>query len=115
MQIIRPSNKSPGSFRTTFMVDDPLTEKPEPTSKLVGRAQGIYALASQHDVGLLMAMNFALPERVYNGSALCILGRNAVLNTVREMPVVGGGRIFRFARGYAWPRQFGLIRMEMLL
>ena len=46
MQIIRPSNKSPGSFGTTFMVDDPLTEKPEPTSKLVGRAQGIYALAS---------------------------------------------------------------------
>ncbi|XVF24220.1 hypothetical protein REPUB_Repub13aG0109000 [Reevesia pubescens] len=101
MQIIRPQNKSVGSFGTTFIVDDPLTEKPEPTSKLVGRAQGIYALASQHDIGLLMVMNFVFSEGIYNGSAISILGRNAVLNIVREMPIVGGSGIFRFARGYA--------------
>ncbi|MFQ6635339.1 hypothetical protein Gotur_010525 [Gossypium turneri] len=57
------------SFGTTFMVDDPLTEKPKPTSKLVGRAQGIYAFASQSDFGLLMVMNFAFSEGIYNGSA----------------------------------------------
>lgn len=101
MKIIRPPNKSDGLFGTTFIVDDPLTEKPKPTSKLVGRAQGIYAYASQHEFGLLMVMNFALSEGIYNGSSLSILGRNAVLNTVREMPVVGGSGIFRFARGYA--------------
>ncbi|XVE99863.1 hypothetical protein REPUB_Repub03eG0238200 [Reevesia pubescens] len=101
MQIIRPLNKSVGSFGTTFMVDDPLTEKPAASSKLVGRAQGIYALASQNDIGLLMVMNFAFSEGIYNGSALSILGRNAVLDTIREMPIVGGSGIFRFARGYA--------------
>ncbi|MBA0716534.1 hypothetical protein Gotri_019565, partial [Gossypium trilobum] len=56
MQIIRLPNKTATSFGTTFMVDDPLTEKPKPTSKLVGRAQGIYAFASQSDLGLLMVM-----------------------------------------------------------
>ncbi|PPD70511.1 hypothetical protein GOBAR_DD32611 [Gossypium barbadense] len=60
MQIIRLPNKTATSFGTTFMVDDPLTEKPKPTSKL-----------------------------------------NAVLDAVREMPIVGGSGIFRFASGYA--------------
>lgn len=83
------------------MVDDPLTEGLEPGSKVVGRAQGMYALASQHDSGLLMVMNFAFVEGRFNGSTLSILGRNQVLNPVREMPIVGGSGLFRFARGYA--------------
>ncbi|KAB2006086.1 hypothetical protein ES319_D11G317200v1 [Gossypium barbadense] len=101
MQIIRLPNKTATSFGTTFMVDDPLTEKPKPTSKLVGRAQGIYAFASQSDLGLLMVMNFAFNKAIYNGSAISILGQNAVLDAVREMPIVGGSGIFRFASGYA--------------
>ncbi|XP_022747541.1 dirigent protein 22-like [Durio zibethinus] len=117
IKIIRPANKSTVSFGTTFMVADPLTEKPEPNSKLVGRAQGIYALASQHEIGLLMVMNFAFSDGIYNGSALSILGRNAVLNKVREMPIVGGSGIFRFARGYAlaktvWFNQIGDVVVE---
>ncbi|MBA0842895.1 hypothetical protein Gotur_031036 [Gossypium turneri] len=113
MQIIKPHNRSAGGlFGITFMADDPLTENPKSSSKLVGRAQGIYALASQHDVGLLMVMNFAFFEGTYNGSALSILGRNEIFHDVREMPVVGGTGIFRFARGYAlaktvWSNQKG--------
>lgn len=83
------------------MIDDPLTMRPELSSKLVGRAQGIYASASQNDLGLLMTMNFAFMEGKYNGSTLSVLGRNSVLSTVREMPIVGGSGLFRFARGYA--------------
>ena len=83
------------------MADDPLTVGPEPGSKLVGKAQGIYASASQDDLGFLMVMNFAFTEGKYNGSTLSLLGRNAVLSTVREMPIVGGSGLFRFARGYA--------------
>lgn len=83
------------------MVDSPLTEEPEPNSKLVGRAQGVYAFASQHDAGLLMVLNFAFLEGTYNGSALSILGRSPVLDNVREMPIVGGSGLFRFARGYS--------------
>nr|POF08610.1 dirigent protein 22 [Quercus suber] len=48
-----------------------------------------------------MVMNFAFLEGKYNGSALSILGRNPFLNKVREMPIVGGSGVFRYARGYA--------------
>ena len=83
------------------MIDDPLTVGPEPGSKLVGKAQGIYASASQEESGLLMVMNFEFSEGKYNGSTLSLLGRNTVFSTVREMPIVGGSGLFRFARGYA--------------
>lgn len=83
------------------MMDDPLTEGQEPTSKLVGRAQGMYAWASQHDSGLLMILNFAFTQGIYNGSTVSILGRNTIMNKIKEMPIVGGSGIFRYARGYS--------------
>ncbi|XP_068659001.1 dirigent protein 22-like [Aristolochia californica] len=95
------SNKTTSGFGTTVMIDDPLTEGPKPTSKIVGRAQGFYSLASQHDIGLLMVMNFAFVSGKFNGSSLSIMGRNAVLSNIREMPVIGGTGQFRWARGYA--------------
>ncbi|XP_043690823.1 dirigent protein 22-like [Telopea speciosissima] len=95
------SKTSPTGFGMMVMIDDPLTESPENTSKIVGRAQGIYASASQSEVGLLMTLNYAFIEGKYNGSTLSILGRNTVMSEVRELPVVGGSGLFRFARGYA--------------
>ncbi|XP_062015609.1 dirigent protein 22-like [Rosa rugosa] len=100
--------KSPVNSSTLFgfvsMIDDPLTEKPELSSKLLGRAQGFYASASQQEVGLLMAMNFHFIQGKYNGSTITVLGRNPVFNKVREMPVIGGSGLFRFARGYVEAR-----------
>ncbi|EXC10443.1 hypothetical protein L484_008609 [Morus notabilis] len=90
-----------GLFGTTFMTDDALTVGQEPTSKIVGRAQGFYSAASQSDVSFLMVMNYVFTEGKYNGSTISILGRNPVLDDVREMPIVGGSGLFRFARGYA--------------
>jgi hypothetical protein len=101
IRIVTPQNLSVGGFGATYMIDDLLTEGLEPTSKPVGRAQGMYAVASQHDLGLLMVINFAFLEGIYNGSALSILGRNPVFHAVREMPIVGGSGVFRLARGYA--------------
>ncbi|XXG65169.1 hypothetical protein AAC387_Pa05g2940 [Persea americana] len=98
------TNNSPTGFGMLMMIDDMLTEGPKPTSKLLGRAQGFYGSASQEIVGLIMAMNFAFMDGKYNGSTLTVLGRNAVLSDVREMPVIGGSGLFRFARGYAHAR-----------
>lgn len=98
------ASKSPTGFGTVVMMDDPLTEGPELGSKVVGRAQGIYASASQSELGLLMVLNFAFTEGKYNGSNLSVLGRNTVASAVREMPIVGGSEVFRFARGYAQAR-----------
>ncbi|CAA2983072.1 dirigent 22-like [Olea europaea subsp. europaea] len=94
------------SFGSTAMIDDPLTEGPEPSSKLVGRAQGMYAMTSQQDGSLLMVVNFAFNEGKFNGSSVSVIGRNPVLDAVREMPVVGGSGIFRLARGYALAKTY---------
>jgi len=101
IKIIDPPTLSLGGFGVTFMVDNPLTEGSDLSSKVVGRAQGTYALASQHDFGFKMVMNFFFIEGAYEGSSLSMLGRNAVLDEIREMPIVGGSGAFRFARGYA--------------
>ncbi|KAI3738535.1 hypothetical protein L2E82_28570 [Cichorium intybus] len=103
MQVARAAitKTSHTAFGLTVMIDDPLTVGPERTSKIVGRAQGIYASVDLNQVGLLMAMNYVFLEGKYNGSTLSILGRNSVFSPVRELPIVGGSGLFRFARGYA--------------
>ncbi|KAI3738543.1 hypothetical protein L2E82_28578 [Cichorium intybus] len=95
------TNASRSFFGLVMMMDDPLTLTPEPGSKIVGRAQGIYASADLKELGFLMVLNYCFTEGKYNGSTLSILGRNAALMPMREMPVVGGSGLFRFARGYA--------------
>ncbi|CAK9140067.1 unnamed protein product [Ilex paraguariensis] len=102
--VTQPSLNSSTAFGLMNMIDNPLTEGPELSSKMVGRAQGFYASASQEEVGLIMAMNFAFIEGKYNGSTITVLGRNSVFNKMREMPVIGGSGLFRFARGYVHAR-----------
>ncbi|KAI9077285.1 hypothetical protein K1719_028485 [Acacia pycnantha] len=94
------TNTSSTNFGLEAVVDDPLTTGPELGSKLVGKAQGIYASAAQDDQALLMVLNLVFTGGKYNGSYLSLLGRNTV-RTVREMPIVGGSGLFRFARGFA--------------
>lgn len=98
------TNTSSTLFGAVVMMDDPLTVRPEPNSRMVGRAQGLYASASQTELGLLMVLNFAFMEGKYNGSTLSVLGRNTVFSPVREFPIIGGSGLFRFARGYAHAR-----------
>ncbi|XP_010024241.2 dirigent protein 22 [Eucalyptus grandis] len=102
------TNTSTTAFGAVVMIDDPLTEGPELSSKIVGRAQGLYAYASLSEIGLLMVQNYFFTEGKYNGSTLSVLGRNAVFSGVREMPIVGGSRLFRFARGYAQAKTHSL-------
>ncbi|WOL04087.1 hypothetical protein Cni_G12808 [Canna indica] len=99
--VAKPSTQTRALFGMITVMDDPLTEGPEPTSKPVGRAQGAYAVASLGELAFLQAMNMVFTEGKYNGSVLTVLGRNTPFHEVREMPVVGGSGLFRFARGYA--------------
>ncbi|XP_022762283.1 dirigent protein 23-like [Durio zibethinus] len=95
------TEKSPTLFGALLMADDPLTESPDPNSKLLGRAQGLYGSAGQTEIGLIMAMSFCFTDGIHNGSSISILGKNSALSPVREMPIVGGTGLFRLARGYA--------------
>ncbi|KAG9155693.1 hypothetical protein Leryth_003976 [Lithospermum erythrorhizon] len=99
--IVPPTNNTFG-FGVMNMIDNALTTGQKlDNSAIVGRAQGLYASASQKDIGLLMVMNLVFTKGKYNGSSLSLQGRNAVLSKMREMPIVGGSGLFRFARGYA--------------
>lgn len=101
VKIAGPANTTGYGFGSTMMMDDILTEEAEPNSKIVGRAQGIYGMASKSDLSLLMVLTFVFMEGDYNGSSISVLGRNPVFQEVREMPVVGGSGVFRSANGYA--------------
>ncbi|OVA06293.1 Plant disease resistance response protein [Macleaya cordata] len=95
-----PNTNSPGFFGFLAMADDPLTEGPEPTSKTLGRAQGLIAFASREEFTDVMSVNFVFTEGDFKGSSLSILGGNQILQPVREMPIIGGTGVFRFARGF---------------
>ncbi|KAI3966063.1 hypothetical protein MKW92_040600 [Papaver armeniacum] len=97
-----PTTKdSPSSFGLLGMTDNILTEGPEPTSKYLGRAQGLLAASSREEWTLVMATGFVFKEGSFSGSSLSVLGRNTFMDSIRELPVVGGTGSFRFARGFA--------------
>ncbi|XP_021894015.1 dirigent protein 21-like [Carica papaya] len=95
------TNTSSSFFGSVVVIDDLLTAGPDVKSKTVGRAQGMFAFASQSELSLLMTINYVFTEGKFNGSTISILGRNAVFSGVRELPIVGGSGVFRFARGFA--------------
>ncbi|XP_057955689.1 dirigent protein 19-like [Malania oleifera] len=101
MTVVPPTSSAMATrFGLVNMIDNPLTVGPDPKSKLIGRAQGFYAMASQEQFELLMVMNFVFVEGKYCNSTITVFGRNPIFDTEREMPVIGGSGLFRFARGY---------------
>ncbi|KAJ4755920.1 Dirigent protein [Rhynchospora pubera] len=109
-----PRNDS--AFGAMGMVDDMLKEGPDPSSKLIGRAQGLTAVPSmEQNGGILTMLNFVFTDGPYNGSTLAVFGR-AVLGTVMERAIIGGTGRFRMARGYTLSKQLpstqGLLVLE---
>ena len=94
------------SFGFVAMFDDPMTVGPEPSSKKIGSAQGLYGLASQTEAAFVTVLNFVFTEGKFKGSTLSVLGRDASFLEVREMPIVGGSGAFRFARGFAQEKTY---------
>ncbi|CAN7083732.1 unnamed protein product [Brassica oleracea var. botrytis] len=72
------------------MIDNALTARVTRNSTLLGQAPGFTQERPK--------------RRKYNGSTITIFGRNTAMSEVREMPIVGGSGIFRFARGYVEAR-----------
>ncbi|PKA48927.1 Disease resistance response protein 206 [Apostasia shenzhenica] len=90
------------AFGNVFIIDDYLTDGPDPSSRLLGRVQGLSAAASISGSDFLLVANFAFTESgPWSGSSLAVLARNPLPEAVRELPVVGGTGKFRLARGYA--------------
>ncbi|KAH9331319.1 hypothetical protein KI387_003427, partial [Taxus chinensis] len=95
-------------FGPVYVIDDPLTETPHPKSRVLGRAQGLYAMSSQGEISLLMALTYSIDSGKYKGSSLSVVGKNMVLRDQREFPIVGGSGHFRMARGYAFAHTISL-------
>ncbi|CAO2148521.1 unnamed protein product [Urochloa humidicola] len=87
-------------FGDTYVVDDPLTEGPGAASPVVGRAQGFYIFASKTDLVLQLSLNMVFTAGKHNGSYLVVQARDAILDKVRELPVIGGAGKFRGVTGY---------------
>jgi len=98
--IVAPTNSSLYGFGGVVAIDDELREGPEPTSKLIGRAQGILPRVSKEEIASLVAANFVFTEGKYNGSTLDVFGRAVLASDRREWSIIGGSGQFRLARGY---------------
>ncbi|CAI9765454.1 unnamed protein product [Fraxinus pennsylvanica] len=70
-------------------------------SEKVGRARGLITFTDLQESALTMNLNFVFTSGPYNGSTLCMLGRNPMGKKYRELAIVGGTGVFRMARGYA--------------
>ncbi|OMO58752.1 Plant disease resistance response protein [Corchorus capsularis] len=104
------------TFGSIYMMDNPLTATPNINSTLVGRAQGLYGMSSQEkELSLIMTLTYSLTTGPYNGSTFSVLGRNPVMNQVREMPVVGGTGKFRLARGYCLARTYSMKEFDAVI
>nr|QQM18949.1 dirigent protein 14 [Kadsura heteroclita] len=94
-------NPMAAMFGSVYVADNQLTASPDINSTLVGRAQGIYAMASLgEDMSLHMMLTYTLQQ--FNDSSFSVIGRNPVMSPVREFPIYGGTGVFRLARGYCF-------------
>uniref|UniRef100_A0A7N0T8Z0 Dirigent protein n=1 Tax=Kalanchoe fedtschenkoi TaxID=63787 RepID=A0A7N0T8Z0_KALFE len=101
LTIAKPAISSPTVFGTLNMADDPLTVGPNVNSTTIGYARGLYGSDGQKEIGLVMAMNLVFTGGKYNGSTLALVGHNPIMESPREMPILGGTGAFRLARGVA--------------
>ncbi|RWR96124.1 dirigent protein 11-like protein [Cinnamomum micranthum f. kanehirae] len=89
------------SFGTVTVLDNKLTERFHPRSSQVGRAQGIYVGSALNGQSLHFVFSIIFTNRRYNGSTLEIQGADRLELSKREVSVVSGTGLFRFARGFA--------------
>uniref|UniRef100_A0A0E0MDU8 Dirigent protein n=1 Tax=Oryza punctata TaxID=4537 RepID=A0A0E0MDU8_ORYPU len=104
VRVVRGAAALPGDavnrFGDLYVVDDPLTEGADASSAAVGRARGFYMFASRTDSALLFSATMEFTSGKHSGGAVSVLARDAILDEVRELPVVGGAGVLRGAAGY---------------
>ncbi|KAM0946938.1 putative dirigent protein [Dioscorea sansibarensis] len=96
---VNASNLAP--FGAVFVLDTPLTEGQDPNSKVVGQAQGLSVSVGQDKPMTVFMVDFGFTSGEFNGSSISVLSRNPILETDRELAIVGGRGKFRMARGFA--------------
>ncbi|KAG6410891.1 hypothetical protein SASPL_128964 [Salvia splendens] len=88
-------------FGQVKVMDHLITSEADQASAVVGRVQGLITSADLGVMGFATNLNFYFTTGEYNGSTISIVGRNEIGQATRELPVVGGTGLFRFATGYS--------------
>ncbi|KAJ0257648.1 Dirigent protein 11 [Hirschfeldia incana] len=96
------------SFGVVVIANNLLTEGPDPSSREIGRAQGIYASTDMNTLSFTMLFNLVFTEGEFNGSTVSMYGRNPIFSDGREFPIIGGTGAFRLARGYAQAETYSI-------
>ncbi|XP_057788624.1 dirigent protein 22-like [Salvia miltiorrhiza] len=92
---------SASRFGQVKVMDHLITAEPDQGSAVVGRVQGLITSSDLGVMGFATNLNFYFTVGKYNGSTISIVGRNEIGQAMRELPVVGGTGLFRFATGYS--------------
>ncbi|KAK8952676.1 hypothetical protein KSP40_PGU005577 [Platanthera guangdongensis] len=99
-----PTNKTL-EFGDITMVDIPMTEGPELSSKLIGREQGTYIGVSRDPESSkavnLISVILVFTDGAHKNNTIALTGRDPIFSVERELIVVGGTGAFRLARGYS--------------
>ncbi|KAL4347345.1 hypothetical protein GQ457_17G002250 [Hibiscus cannabinus] len=94
-------NSSPFSPNSMVVHDAPLTAGLEPTSEIIGNAQGLEVFPGHDTTSVVVYLDFGFTKGDLNGSSISVFSRNPVTETERELAVVGGRGKFRLAKGFA--------------
>jgi hypothetical protein len=113
--VLGVEGEPPLRFGQVVMMDDALTEGPSRSSRLLGRAQGFYAFAAMDGPALLLCMNVVLTAGPYSGSTFTVVGRDIMVDPLRELSVVGGTGRFRMATGYVLWRTSSWVHKNAVL
>ncbi|KAL7610079.1 dirigent protein 4 [Lactuca sativa] len=96
--VVQEGNLLP--FGAVYVIDDWLTVGPDPKSKIIGNARGMYASSSRgSDLTLLLSADFEFTSGVFNGSSVSVFSRDPLV-VAKEVAVVGGRGKFRMAKGF---------------
>nr|QQM18952.1 dirigent protein 17 [Kadsura heteroclita] len=89
------------NFTSLFVMDNALTEGLDRNSKEMARGQGIYVNSALGGTDLHLIFSAVFTNEQYKGSTLEFQGADRWNYQYREVSVVSGTGLFRYARGYA--------------
>ncbi|XP_076884513.1 dirigent protein 4-like [Bidens hawaiensis] len=89
-------------FGSIHIFDDPLTERLDPNSKVIGNGRGLYASVGRGtEVTLYLSSDVEFSSGEFNGSSISVACRDQI-TLEKELAIVGGRGKFRMAQGFVW-------------
>ncbi|XP_057538364.1 dirigent protein 1-like [Amaranthus tricolor] len=94
----RSAKSASNPFGSLLAYNEPLTETPNPSSKLLGNMEGSGVTSSFNGDRMTFICRSKLKIKGYEGEILNV--GSASFTKLSELPIVGGTGDFRFAQGY---------------